>query len=215
MSIRLPRQGRVKTAEGGVREVSAPGSRAHGASSVGGMERRTARFPATPRGERTGDRHWRGSVRYASWCTVAFFALTMLLDWGAGTLTPVRAGLWTGLAALVFAVLLPPRVTAGEGWLAVQGLVHERRVRTDALVEMRQYEGISAHLLLRDVSGDWVELDSRVLVANPLLWHEVDSGARRSRERGTLRSGTDVLRRLSERIDGTETKAVFRASGLE
>lgn len=139
----------------------------------------------------------------------------MLLDWGAGALTPARAGLWTGLAALVFAVLLPPRVTAGEGWLAVRGLVHERRVRTDALVEVRQYEGISAHLLLRDVSGGWVELDPRVLAANPLLWHEVDSGARRSREHGTLRSGTDVLQRLGEGIDGPAAKAVFRASGLE
>jgi hypothetical protein len=179
------------------------------------MEWRTARLPATARGERTGDRYWRGSARFALWCTLAFFMLAMLLDQGAGTLTPVRAGLWTGLAALSLVVLLPPRVTAGEGWLAVRGLVRKRRVRTDALVEVRQHEGISAHLLLRDADGRWVELDPRVLAANPLLWHAVDAGARRSRERGTLRSGAGVLQRLSERIDGAEAQAVFRASGLE
>jgi hypothetical protein len=166
-------------------------------------------------GERAGDRHWRGGARFALWCTLAFYGPAMLLDRAAGTLTLQRAGLWTLLAALILVVLLPPRVTAGEGWLAVQGLVRKRRVRTDALVEVRQHEGISAHLLLRDAGGRWVELDPRVLAANPLLWHAVDAGARRSRERGTLRSGTDVLQRLSERIDGAEAQAVFRASGLE
>jgi hypothetical protein len=139
----------------------------------------------------------------------------MLLDQGAGTLTLPRAALWTGLALLVLVVLLPPRVTAGAGWLAVRGLVHERRVRTDALVEVRQYEGISAHLLLRDAGGRWLELDPRVLAGNALIRHEVDAGIRRSRECGTLRSGTEVLLRLSDRIDGAEAQAVFRASGME
>jgi hypothetical protein len=166
-------------------------------------------------GERAGDRHWSGSARFALWCTLAFYGPAMLLDRAAGTLTLQRAGLWTLLAALILVVLLPPRVTAGEGWLAVQGFVRKRRVRTDALVEVRQHEGISAHLLLRDADGRWVELDPRVLAASPLLWHAVDAGARRSRERGTLRSGTDVLQRLSERIDGEQAQAVFRASGLE
>jgi hypothetical protein len=188
------------------------------------MESRSARsasarnrqHPGPPSGKGlAGDRHWRGDARYAIRCALAFYALAMLIDQGAGTLTLPRAGLWTGLALLVLVVLLPPRVTVGEGWLAVRGLVRERRVRADALVEVRQYEGISAHLLLRDAAGRWLELDPQVLVGNALIWHEVDAGIRRSRERGTLRSGTDVLRRLSERIDGTEARAVFRASGLE
>ncbi|WP_329582571.1 hypothetical protein [Streptomyces sp. NBC_01361] len=71
-------------------------------------------------------------------------------DWDGGTLTTLRAGIWLTLAAAVFTVLLPPRVTAGvalgcalavcgmatlvDGWLAVDGLVRLRRVRTDALV---------------------------------------------------------------------------------
>jgi hypothetical protein len=32
------------------------------------------------------------------WCALAFYALAMLIDQGAGTLTLPRAGLWTGLA---------------------------------------------------------------------------------------------------------------------
>ncbi|MFE2425886.1 hypothetical protein ACFXJ5_03845 [Streptomyces sp. NPDC059373] len=168
-----------------------------------------------PGGSWADDRHWRGDARNAIRCALAFYALAMLLDGAAGTLSLPRAALWTGLALLVLVVLLPPRVTVGEGWLAVRGLVHERRVRTDALVEVRQYPGVSAHLLLRDAAGRWLELDPRVLVGNALIWHEVDAGVRRSRERGTLRSGTDVLQRLSERIDGAQAHAVFRASGLE
>ncbi|MEU3340185.1 hypothetical protein [Streptomyces sp. NPDC006668] len=33
------------------------------------------------------------------------------------------------------------------------------------------------------------------------MWHELGTGVRRSIERGTLRQGTEVLRRLSHRID--------------
>lgn len=114
------------------------------------MRRRT--HTGTP-GATAGDRHWRGDARYAVRCALLFYGLAIVLDAGAGTLTLYRAGLWTVLAALVLAVVLPPRVRAGEGWLAVRGVLHERRVRIDALTEVRQYEGIPAHLLLRDVDG--------------------------------------------------------------
>ncbi|WP_455358799.1 hypothetical protein [Streptomyces sp. SYSU K21746] len=45
-------------------------------------------------------------------------ALLLLTDGASGGITVPRAVLWTGLAVLLFVVLLPPRVTAGEGWLA-------------------------------------------------------------------------------------------------
>ncbi|TJZ94301.1 hypothetical protein FCI23_54120 [Actinacidiphila oryziradicis] len=146
---------------------------------------------------------------------MAFSGLMMLLDWGSGGLTPPRAGLWAVLGAMVFAVLLPPRVTAGEGWLAVRGSVRERRVCTDALVALYSCGPVAQRLVLRDAYGGCVELTPRVLAANPLLWHLLDAGARRSRERGTLRSGTDVLRELAEQIDDETARAVLRASGLE
>ena len=140
--------------------------------------------------------------------------MTMLVDWDAGTLTPPRTLLWITLSAAVFAVLLPPRVTAGPGWLAVRGLGRRRLVRTDALVAIGQFSGASSHLVLRDTDGHRLELDPRILIADPLVWHELDTGMHRSLERGTLRQGTDVLRALGHRIDDETAQAVLRASGL-
>ncbi|KUN82188.1 hypothetical protein AQJ66_22445 [Streptomyces bungoensis] len=161
-----------------------------------------------------GDRHWRGSARLAVSCALLFCALSLLVDWDAGGLTPLRALLWIALSATVCAVLLPQRVSAGPGWLAVRTPWRRRVVRTDALTAVRQYDGVSSHLVLRDVHGHRLELDPRVLAANPLLWHELDTGVRRSLERGTLRQGAAVLERLGHRIDDETLQAMLRASGL-
>ncbi|MGO4753281.1 hypothetical protein AB4212_32530 [Streptomyces sp. 2MCAF27] len=188
------------------------------------MERRTDRSATTPgrwRGGRpgpdgtTGDRHWRLDARCAGWCALGFAVLTLLLDWGSGGLTVARADLWAVLGVLVFTVLRPPRVSAGDGWLAVCGLVFSRRVRTDALVAVRLDGSIATRLVLRDTDGHSVAFDPKVLLANPLLWHQLDAGARRSRERGTLRYGESALRQLGERVDGGTARDVLRASGLE
>ncbi|WP_327313702.1 hypothetical protein [Streptomyces sp. NBC_01235] len=162
----------------------------------------------------TVDRHRRADVRLATGCGLGFCALTFLVDWDAETLTLPRALLWLTLSAGVLAVLLPPRVAAGRGWLAVSGPVRRRRVRTDALVAVRQYAGASAHLVLCDTHGHRLEVDPRVLTGDPLLWHELDTGVRRSLERGTLREGADVLERLGHEIDDTIARAVLKASGL-
>ncbi|MFF9274578.1 hypothetical protein [Streptomyces griseosporeus] len=161
-----------------------------------------------------GDRQWRGSARLAAVCALLLCSVTLLADWGAGTLTPPRALLWTALSAALFHILLPPRVTAGPGWLAVRTPWRRQVVRTDALTAVRQYDGVSSHLVLRDEHGHHLELDPRVLAANPLLWHEVDTGARRSLAHGTLRSGADVWERLGHGIDDDLVRAVLRASGL-
>ncbi|MFF7237003.1 hypothetical protein [Streptomyces collinus] len=161
-----------------------------------------------------GDRHWRGSARLAVSCALLFCAMALLVDWDAGSVSPLRALLWVSLSTAVGAVLLPPWVSAGPGWLAVRTPWRRHIVRTDALTAVRQYDGPSSHLVLRDVHGHRLELDPRILAANPLLWHELDTGVRRSLERGTLRQGADVLDRLGHRIDDEALKAVLRASGL-
>ncbi|MFE3653934.1 hypothetical protein ACFXO2_40190 [Streptomyces sp. NPDC059152] len=180
------------------------------------MERRSAATAALHSGrpETVVDRHWHVHARRALHCSLAFVGLLMLLDWGSGGLTPARAGLWALLGAAAFAVLLPARVSAGEGWLAVRGLVGRRQVRTDALITVRQYGGIAARLVLRDVRGQRLVLDARVLDANPLIWHLLDAGARRSLALGTLRHGTHALGELADRIDGQEARGVLKASGL-
>lgn len=166
--------------------------------------------PAGP----AGDRHWRGSARLAVSCALLFCTMSLLVDWDAGSLTTLRALLWVTLSAAVCTVLLPHRVTAGPGWLAVRTPWRRHMVRTDALAVVRQYDGVSSHLVLRDVHGHSLEVDLRILAANPLLWHELDTGVRRSLERGTLRHGAHVLDRLGRRIDDETTRAVLRESGL-
>ncbi|RPF31218.1 hypothetical protein [Streptomyces sp. TLI_185] len=161
-----------------------------------------------------GDRHWRGSARLAVSCALAFGVVSVLVDWDAGSLTPLRTLLWLTLSAAVCAVLLPPRVSAGPGWLAVRTPWRRRVIHTDALAAVRQYDGVSSHLVLRDVHGHRLELDPRMLAANPLLWHELDTGVRRSLEHGTLRLGADVMARLGDHIDHEAVQAVLRASGL-
>lgn len=114
-----------------------------------------------------GDRHWRGDARLAMGCALGFLGMTLLVDWNAGTLTLTRALLWFALSAALFVVLLPHRVTAGPGWLAVDSPLLRRTIHTDALTVVRQYGDVSARLVLRDAHGQWLELDPRVLVANP------------------------------------------------
>ncbi|MET9118962.1 hypothetical protein ABZX38_32875 [Streptomyces longwoodensis] len=166
--------------------------------------------PAAP----VDDRHWRGSARFAVGCALIFCVMGVLVDWDAASLTPLRTLLWVTLSAAVCAVLLPPRVSAGPGWVAVRTPWRRFVVRTDALTAVRQYDGVSAHLVLRDVHGHSLELDPRTLAANPLLWHELDTGVRRSLERGTLRHGADVLDRLGRHIDDETARTVLRKSGL-
>ncbi|AZP15196.1 hypothetical protein EJC51_03180 [Streptomyces aquilus] len=163
---------------------------------------------------RTGDRHWRGGARLATGCAALFGAMSLLVDWDADSLSPLRAVLWLGLSAALFVVLLPPRVTAGTGWLAVRGPWRRQMVRTDALTTVRCHDGVSSLLVLRDAYGQRLELDPRVLTANPLIWHELDTGVRRSVERGILLRGGDVLEQLGHGIDDETARAVLRASGL-
>jgi hypothetical protein len=141
------------------------------------MERRTERRndtratveePASPPSpEVVHDRLWAQDLRSSIRCSAVLLALLLLIDGGAGTLTPPRAALWMALALLLFLVLHPTRVAAGEGWLTSRGLLRARRVRTDQLVSVRCLDGVAQRLVLRDASGASIEIDPRVLVANP------------------------------------------------
>lgn len=142
-------------------------------------------------------------------------AVSVLVDWGSGGLTGPHVALWAVLGVVVFHLLLPPRVAAGDGWLSVRGSVRVRRVRTDALRSVESYGAVGLRLVLRDVHGGRVELDPRVLADNPLLWHLLDAGARRSLENGSLRSGADVVARLARRLDDRNASEVFRVSGVK
>ncbi|MGW6055000.1 hypothetical protein [Streptomyces sp. NPDC055189] len=160
------------------------------------------------------DRRWRADVRAACFCALALFVLVDLVDLGNGTLNALRGVLWAGLSGLFYLVLHPVRVTAGPGWLVVRGLLRRRHVCTGLLTAVRYSEGIAARLVLCDSLGNRVEVDPRVLAENPLLLHRLDSGARDARACGLLRTGSEVLGRLSARLDGDAAKGVFEVSGL-
>ncbi|WP_152773377.1 hypothetical protein [Streptomyces spongiae] len=161
------------------------------------------------------DSHWAGELRSTIRCSGGLLGLLLLVDWGAGDFSPWRAALWGVLAVLLFLVLLPPRVAAGAGWLSSRGLRRERRVRTDHLVSVRWLEGVTQRLVLRDAFGDRVEIDPRVLVANPPLWHRLNEDARASAAQGMLLCGGTALLQLSQRIDRETARTVFKVSGLE
>ncbi|MFB7600559.1 hypothetical protein [Streptomyces sp. NPDC056160] len=161
------------------------------------------------------DRHWARDLHTALRCAVALLGLLLAIDGCTGALTWGRAVLWLALAVLLLAVLCPPRVSAGEGWLATRAPLRRRRVRTDLLVSVRVVDGVSRRLVLRDACGARVEVDPRILVDNPALWCRFDEDARKSAARGSLRCGQRALRDLAERVEGETALAVFRISGME
>ncbi|UQI43796.1 hypothetical protein M1P56_05210 [Streptomyces sp. HU2014] len=161
------------------------------------------------------NREWRAEARAAWLCGLGLTGVLVSIDLARGTLDGWRGGFWTGLGALFLAVLLPQRVTAGDGWLATRGLLRERRVRTDLLTRVRRSEGITPRLVLCDVGGGRVELDPQVLIANPLLWHQLDAGARCARRSGLLREGAPVLASVGSQVDGDIARELLGRAGLE
>ncbi|GHI06038.1 hypothetical protein Scel_43590 [Streptomyces cellostaticus] len=161
------------------------------------------------------DRRWAGDVREAVRCAGVLLLLLLLVDWGSGRFTLWRGLLWLALALLLFLVLFPARVSAGEDWLASRRLLRERRVRTDLLVSVRCLGGVSQRLLLRDAFGARVEIDPEALLHNPQLWHRLEQGTRKAAADGLLLCGQTALDRLSAGVDRETALAVFKASGLE
>ncbi|MFF4155875.1 hypothetical protein [Streptomyces sp. NPDC001678] len=161
------------------------------------------------------DLGWRREARSAWLCGLGLGGALLLADVARGSVNWPRGGCWAAIGVTLVAVLWPARVTAGENWLAVRGLLRERRVRTDLLTRVRRSDGMSPRLVLRDVGGNRVEFDPKVLTANPLIWHHLDTGVRRARETGLLREGAMPLGALADRIDGEGARRLLRSAGLE
>ncbi|MFJ8308296.1 MULTISPECIES: hypothetical protein [unclassified Streptomyces] len=183
------------------------------------MERRTVRSaagrPSRAADGAVHDTRWAGEARSAVGCAVLLLCLLLAIDAAAGTLSVLRTLLWLGLALLLFVVLWPARVSASPGRLASRGLLRRAEVRTDRLVSVRWSDGVAQRLVLRDIEGNRAELDPKVLVANPPLWHVLDQDARTSTDRGTLRCGETALRQIASRVDKETAQTVFKVSGLE
>ncbi|MFE9439062.1 hypothetical protein ACFYO2_08650 [Streptomyces sp. NPDC006602] len=161
------------------------------------------------------DRRWVKEMRSALHCAATLLGLLLVIDWGEGCFALWRSLLWLSLGLLLFAVLCPPQVRAGEGWLASRGLLSERLVRTDLLVSASCPDGVSRRLVLRDALGGRVEIDPQVLVDNPDLWHRLGEDAQTSLSSGSLTCGAPVLGRLSRRVERETAQRVFKISGLE
>ncbi|MEV5688394.1 hypothetical protein AB0L68_35300 [Streptomyces sp. NPDC052164] len=178
-----------------------------------GRTRTPAGDPATPGA--VHDSYWPGEFRSACGCAVLLLGLLVTVDAGDGTLTTPRAVLWSGLALLLFVILLPPRVAAGENWLESRGPLRRQRVRTDRLVSARWSGEVVRRLVICDEDGGRAELDPRVLASNPALWHQVDAAARVSQARGRLRYGESALLELSRQIDGATALTIFKISRFD
>jgi hypothetical protein len=161
----------------------------------------SASGPAGPRAARPAvrDRHWHRERGTAVCGALAVLAALVTADWADGGLRPWRVLLWCALSLLVLAILLPARVTAGEHWLRARGLLREDRVRLDRLDAVRWSGTVAPRLVLTDTGGGRVELDPRVLLANPLLWHRIESAAHSPQVR--LRRGAETLREVGARVD--------------
>ncbi|MDJ1134382.1 hypothetical protein [Streptomyces iconiensis] len=169
-------------------------------------------------GERVEDPRWVTEVRWVGVGGAVVLGTLLAVDAGYGRLTWPRCALWAGLALLLCLVLLPPRITAGRGWIASRGVLVERRVRTDRLVAFHWDEGSGGavrRVILHDTAGTRLELDVGVLTATPALWLLLEEGAREALRNGTLTRGSAALTRLANRVEQETVRAVLMASGLE
>ncbi|MGE7384389.1 hypothetical protein ACQKM2_02645 [Streptomyces sp. NPDC004126] len=168
---------------------------------------------AEPAGPWTHDVHWAAELRSAIGVASLLLTALFVVDAASGRLDVTRGLLWSGLAFLVFAIMLPRRVSVRPGRLSARGMLTTGTVRTDSLVSVRWCDGVAQRLVLQDTRGSRVEIDPTVLTRNPAMWHVLDADSRTSIRRGTLRRGTTALRRLAQRIDRETAHGVFKVSG--
>ncbi|MEU6170213.1 hypothetical protein [Streptomyces tanashiensis] len=160
------------------------------------------------------DREWAGEARAATGCAGLLLSVSLTVDACDGGLNLPATLLWIALAAVLFVVLLPAKVVAAPGRLAVRTLWTRAAVRTDRLTVLRWPDGIEQRLVLADTEGGRARVELRVLLANPPLWSLLEAGARTSCENGTLKDGERDLHRLKRRVERDTVESVFRISGL-
>lgn len=161
------------------------------------------------------DAGWAGEARYALACAGSLLGVSLGVDACAHEPTLLGTAGWIALAAVLLVVLLPARVGVAPGLLVVRGPWLTRTVRIDRLVSVSWPQGTSRRLILRDDEGSRAEVDLRVLLADPGLWLRIETGARTSRQRGTLTHGTTDLARLSLRVHAETTRCILKVSGLQ
>ncbi|WP_329096207.1 hypothetical protein [Streptomyces sp. NBC_01439] len=161
------------------------------------------------------DVQWAGERRSALGVAFLLFTALFTVDAGLGSLDVTRGVLWTGLAGLIFVVLLPPQVSVRPGLLSARGMLMTNTVRTDSLASVRWSDGVAQRLILQDTEGGQVEIDPTVLVRNPAMWRLLDTDSRSSLRHGTLLHGATALRQLAQRIDRETAHTVFKVSGLQ
>ncbi|KOU21260.1 hypothetical protein ADK52_24375 [Streptomyces sp. WM6372] len=168
-----------------------------------------------PGPELAEDRNWPSDARAAAGIAVLLPGLLLAVDAAAGHTHWQRVLLWTALGLALLAVLWPTRVRATPGVLTTRGLLHHRRVRTDRLLSVAWHDGVAQRLVLRDLDGNRLEVDPRVFAANPALWHLFDQSVKVSLSLGTMRDGSDPLRRLARLIDRQTVRTVFKISEMD
>ncbi|MEV0126287.1 hypothetical protein AB0I16_32885 [Streptomyces sp. NPDC050703] len=158
---------------------------------------------------RTHDGNRAQGTAYAVGIAAALPVLLMGVDAVATSITAARAVLWAAFGVVLFAILWPTRVTAAAGLLTSHGLVRSHHVHLGLLTSVAWHDGVSQRVILRDTEGNRLEFDPRLLVADPLLWHALRTGARTSADRGTLTTGRAALRQLSLRVERELARAVL------
>lgn len=151
------------------------------------------------------DRYWRRERWTAVCWAVAVPAVLLGADAATGGLRLWRVVLWCALSPLVLAVLLPARVTERRGWLRSRGLLREDRVCLERLRAVRWSGAVAARLVLLDADGGRVEIDTRVLCSDPLLWHRIETAARRG---GVGAGDRATLRTVADAVDGAALRGL-------
>lgn len=142
-------------------------------------------------------------------------AAALVLGALTGTLAWPVVVAWVVGALAVFAVLAPPRVTAGDGPLTVRAGLRTRRVRTGALAGARVEGRTARRMVLRDTAGGRVELDAYLVAESPLLRHELDRAVRRSHAAGLLPAAdAGAVRDLVAAADAEQARQVLTGAGL-
>ncbi|MEU3280255.1 hypothetical protein [Streptomyces antibioticus] len=161
------------------------------------------------------DVQWPAEARAAAGHAGLAALLALFVDTVGAGLTVPRAKAWTGLAAALFVILLPPHVSVAPGRLTVQSLTCTKTVRTNRLLSLRRPIDVSERVALCDEHGTHAELDLRLLLANPPLWLQLEADARTSQDLGSLLHGSPGLDRLARRIDAETAHSVLEVSGIE
>ena len=150
----------------------------------------TMHLPASPITDRDRRRACRLAHTFGAAAATAVALLLLIASWFHPGPVPVLiaagsvAALAVGLAADLTA--RPPRVALGGAWLSVSRLGRAQRVDTGRLTGLSANPRVASSVVLTDEDDNSAEIDTRVLVRNPLIWQQVSQGVSHALRRGAL-----------------------------